>query len=403
MKASNLREVYRIFDPQEPLKDEGLREYYVERESPIDKMIQAIESANKPSKILFAGTRGNGKTTELNRLVDKIKDDFFVVSFSIKDRLDMVDVRYTDILLAIGSGIYEKTTEEIELDEKLKKGLDDWSERVVETIKEEQKGLELGAGFSAIVKLMGTIKSQSTTKEIMRKVLEPRMSDLIDNINRIIFAAENDKKLGKKLLVVVDDLDKIAPKQAEELFFEYATTLIQPKCRIIYTVPITIPFSNKFQHVIRFFDHHQILPNIKIFESDGTLNMSNQSFMKKIALNRMDEGLITENALNLAIENSGGILQDFIRIIRNSANIASGREGEKIEKEDVEKIISDIRNDYIRGLNKVDFDLLREVKRTHEKEDGEKFQSLLFNLVILEYLNDSIWYDVHPSIKGILK
>ncbi|NMG82803.1 MAG: AAA family ATPase [Methanosarcinales archaeon] len=403
MKASNLREVYRVFDPQEPLKGEWLKEYYVERESPIDAMIWAIKSADKPSKILFAGTRGNGKTTELNRLVDKIKNDFFVVSFSIKDRLDMMDVKYTDILLAIGSGIYEKITEEIELDENLKKGLDDWSERVVEVIKEEQKGLELGAGFNAIVKLMGTIKSQSTTKEIMRKAFEPRMSDLIDNINKIIFAAESDEKLGKKLLVVVDDLDKIAPKQAEELFFGYATTLIQPSCKIIYTVPITIPFSSKFQQVIRYFDDHRILPNMKIFERDGTLNTSNQSFMKKIALNRMDKNLITENALNLAIENSGGLLQDFIRIIRNSANIASERENNRIEKEDIEKIISDIRNDYIRVLDKRDFELLHEIKSEHEKGDGDRFQSLLFNLVILEYLNDSIWYDVHPSIKGILK
>ena len=403
MKANNLREVYRVFDPQEPLKGEGLREYYVERESPINAMIRAIKSADKPSKILFAGTRGSGKTTELNRLVDKIKNDFFVVSFSIKDRLDMIDVKYTDILLAIGSGIYEKITEEIELDEKLKKGLDDWSERVVEVIKEKQKGLELGTGFNAIVKLVGTFKSQSTTKEIMRRAVEPRMSDLIENINRIIFAAESDAKLGKKLLVVVDDLDKIAPKQAEELFFGYATALIQPACKIIYTVPITIPFSSKFQQVIRYFDDHRILPNMKIFERDGTLNTSNQSFMKEIALNRMDENLITENALELAIENSGGLLQDFVRIIRNSANMASEKENEKIEKRDVEKIISDIRNDYIRTLDKADFDLLRKIKTAHEKEGGERFQSLLFNLVILEYLNDSIWYDVHPSIKGILK
>ena len=59
MKASNLSEVYEIFDPQEPLKDKKLKEYYVERESPIDNIIRAIRSTPKPSKILFTGTRGN--------------------------------------------------------------------------------------------------------------------------------------------------------------------------------------------------------------------------------------------------------------------------------------------------------------------------------------------------------
>ena len=39
MKASNLPEVYEIFDPQEQLKDEKLKEYCVERESPIDNIL----------------------------------------------------------------------------------------------------------------------------------------------------------------------------------------------------------------------------------------------------------------------------------------------------------------------------------------------------------------------------
>ena len=408
MKASNLSEVYEIFDPQEPLKDEKLKEYCVERESPIDNIIRAIRSTPKPSKILFTGTRGNGKTTELNRLIDELKNDFFIVSFSIDDRLDMMDVKYADVLLAIGSGIYKIVTEEIELNENLKKGLDNWSERIVELVNEEQEGLELGVGFSAMVRLMTKIKSQSTTKDIMRRTIEPRISDLIENINRIIFAAESDEGLGKRILVVVDDLDKIAPKQAEELFFGYATALIQPACKIIYTVPITIPFSNKFQHVIRYFDDHQILPNIKIFERDGELNDDNYELMEKIALNRMDGGLISDDALDLAIKSSGGILQDFIRIIRNSANVASGEEKESIEAEDVERIISDIRNDYLRGLVTEHFEILRRIKSEHNKSeygrsDEETFRDLLYNLVILEYSNYSIWYDVHPAIKGILE
>ncbi len=134
MKASNLSEVYGIFDPQEPLKDEKLKEYCVERESPIDNIIRAIRSTPKPSKILFTGTRGNGKTTELNRLIEELENEFFVVSFSIDDRLDMMDVKYADVLLAIGSGIYEIVTEEIELNENLKKGLDNWSKRIVELV-----------------------------------------------------------------------------------------------------------------------------------------------------------------------------------------------------------------------------------------------------------------------------
>ncbi len=160
--------------------------------------------------------------------------------------------------------------------------------------------------------------------------------------------------------------------------------------------------------MIRYFDDHQILPNIKIFERDGELNEDNYELMEKIALNRMDGGLISDDALDLAIKSSGGILQDFIRIIRNSANVASGEEKESIDREDVERIISNIRNDYLRGLVTEHFEILRRIKSEHNKSeygksDEETFRDLLYNLVILEYSNYSIWYDVHPAIKGILE
>ena len=54
------------------------------------------------------------------------------------------------------------------------------------------------------------------------------------------------------------------------------------------------------------------------------------------------------------------------------------------------------------------FEILRRIKRGHDKSeynksDEEIFRDLLYNLVILEYSNYSIWYDVHPAIKGILE
>jgi len=42
MKASNLSEVYEIFDPQEPLKDEKLKEYCVEQVESYDLHVDEI-------------------------------------------------------------------------------------------------------------------------------------------------------------------------------------------------------------------------------------------------------------------------------------------------------------------------------------------------------------------------
>ena len=101
--------------------------------------------------------------------------------------------------------------------------LDAWSEKIVEQVKEKQGGLEFGAGFWAIVNLAGKVKTQATTREVTRGVMKPRLSDLIDAINRIIIDAE--KELGKNILVIMDDLDKVNLEKGEELFYKHGAEL----------------------------------------------------------------------------------------------------------------------------------------------------------------------------------
>jgi hypothetical protein len=54
-----------------------------------------------------------------------------------------------------------------------------------------------------------------------------------------------------------------------------------------------------------------------------------------------------------------------------------------------------------------DLVILKEIKETHgktlKKENEDRFSDLLYSLVILEYLNNEVWYDVHPAIKGVLE
>ncbi len=89
---------------------------------------------------------------------------------------------YADILLVITTEIYERVPE---LSKELKDYLDAWSEKMVESVREKQSGLDLGAGFRAFVNIAGKMKTQVTTREVTREVVKPRLSDLIDAINKI--------------------------------------------------------------------------------------------------------------------------------------------------------------------------------------------------------------------------
>lgn len=407
MKAKTLSEVYGLFDPQQPLKGEKLGTFYVDRKSNIkEEVLWRIKSSQTPLKIIFPAIRGNGNTTELNKLAEEAEKELFVIFFSSKDNLDMVNVTHVDLLLNVGLQIYQNVKKKTKIDPKLEEALNNWSTKVVEIAREEQQAFDGEVGISAILRLTAAMRDQTSTREVVRRTVEPKLSELLDIINRIIAYAE--EKIGKnKIFIIIDDLDKIAPKQAENLFYGYSTTLTQLQCNILYTIPRSLQISEKYPWILRFFDSKFSIPNIFLVDREGNPNSDNKNLMRDVALYRMEESLIDENALEYAVEMSGGVMHDFIRIIRESAAKAQVNNKKRIKKRDVELFVSDIRNDYLRPLLEEDMQVLTEVKKTHKKflkkEYEDVFTNLLFSLLILEHQNKEVWYDVHPIVKGILE
>jgi hypothetical protein len=147
MKAKSLSDVYDIFDPQKALSGETLKEYYVMRESPVDRHANALRSSRRPLKYLFVGSRRNGKSTELNRLSELLEDDLLIVPFSIRDKLNLYDIEYSDILLILAAEIYKRVSENVELSKELSGYLDSWSEKVIENEKSLGLSGEIKTGF----------------------------------------------------------------------------------------------------------------------------------------------------------------------------------------------------------------------------------------------------------------
>lgn len=87
-KATTLAEVIRYFNPMQPLRGDELKSWYIDRPgNPADKMekyLQGLALNDMPVKILFTGHRGNGKSTELNKLSEKIKNQFIALGRRMK-------------------------------------------------------------------------------------------------------------------------------------------------------------------------------------------------------------------------------------------------------------------------------------------------------------------------------
>ncbi|PKP59282.1 MAG: hypothetical protein CVT88_02680 [Candidatus Altiarchaeales archaeon HGW-Altiarchaeales-1] len=420
-RAESLEEIYDIFDPRQPLKGETLNKFYVSPYKANERFKTLFEKLKKPilkskgsDKFLFGGFKGCGKSTELNRLCEdeEIMNRFLVVKFSIRDKLNIADFDYKDLLMVCTAEIYNcAKAKNIKINEEVLKAIENWAFQltVINTEKEEEK-IEVGAGIGLgidliFAKVLGWIKFGSEMRKEMRKEIEPKIPELLGHINRML----GEIKRKTDVLLVVEDIDKLYVGDAEKLFSSYASPFLQLNCKAIFTFPFALMLSPNWGIVSRTFANPIILPNVTIHEKRSNKKVEeNYAIMREIFMKRANENLIAQDALDECIKYSGGVIYDFIRIIRNAANHASVEENNKIEKNDVKITIMEMRENYT-FLNEEHIEKLKYVYKKKElsmgkgEEGSKSVMELLGSLSVLKYYNSEEWFDVHPIIEYKMK
>jgi hypothetical protein len=77
----------------------------------------------------------------------------------------------------------------------------------------------------------------------------------------------------------------------------------------------------------------------------------------------------------------------------------------KINNEILTLALRNLRNDFARQIGTDLFPVLVQVYQTLKSKDmdGDAFVKLLHGLMVLEYQNDELWYDVHPIVVDLLQ
>jgi hypothetical protein len=403
--AEDLDLAWSNFDPFYPLPANS--PFHVEREGrPLGKLKRALLRHHRfAPKYFFSGHRGCGKSTELNILADddEIHNNFFIVKYSVKEVCDVNNLNYVDVLFSIGAELY---LQYIEAGKKLEPGLIEQLEAwkgVIEKTTEKQISIETsveGGLKTFFLSVLAKIKAEDTSRDIIRKTIEPKLSELIDKINLIIANIESNEK--KKVLVLIDDLDKPRLEQAKEIFYNNQTAITQPACYIVYTVPISIFFAQEF---IAIRESKFFLPNVKLHHKNdrNSKYVEGYGLMKQFVFHRMKEELIEPKALDLAIRMGAGVFRETARIMQIAADSAIEHERNQIIEEDVKRGEREIRSDFRRILKSDDYTTLQEICKDNEIHGIEKIGHLLHNLSVLEYMNDETWCDIHPTLVELVE
>lgn len=410
--AYNLDDAWANFELDLPLKPEPDGRpnlFYVDRPgNPLTRLErELLRSYRIPPKKFFSGHRGCGKSTELRRLAAApgINEKFWPVHFSIRDLADVNNLDFKDVLIAIGSELFTQYQQRgsKKLEKQTLKELDSWRGEIEEKVTIVRAGrmegeleAKLGEFFA---QLGGKIKLEPKTRHEVHQIFDRNVTGLVDVINKI--ATEITSKEKKYPLVLIDDLDKPDLKIAKSIFFERREIMLQPTCPIVYTVSSPLFYSPEFE-AIR--DREIFLPNVKLHEQGQPEIRSPEGYytMRMFVHKRMDVSLITDEALDMATQMSGGVFREMSRVLRSSIDHALAAGRLRIETADVENAAAEIRSSYLRLLTAEQRRLLYRVRQENSCDQPEKLAPLLQLLAALEYTNGEVWYDAHPALWPLL-
>lgn len=425
-RATTLKTAFRVCNV-EPLEGEDLDRYYVDlsevRKTEAIAGVSNILDFQEPEQfttILFTGHRGCGKSTELKRIQKHWEKDYRVIYLEVDEETDINDVSYTDFyLIAIKQVEFEMRRLKLKLDSRLMDNFEAWfkdvteeTEQTVESSVSIEGEATLGpeAPFLAklLVKLLAQIKGSDKQKKTIRQTLEKDISRLKADINLLLNDAV--KKLRKKFpnykgfLIIFDNLDRVPPKVANHLFFDYAAQLQELYCTIIYTVPLSVLYSS--QNAIKNFDSADIVPMVNIYEferdscdlnyNEVSLNAMASLVERRVEVDKIFES--REQLLELA-KASGGHVRQLMQMMRRACITASGRGHAKIMAEDVTYAVKQEQFNFERFIPQNHYPVLAQVCLTKTINKDEISELMLFNLSVLEYNGKNRWNYPTPVVK----
>lgn len=408
-RAEDLTAVYNNFSISPLQTKEEFQKFYVPRPTPsIESIKERIERSQENEKYIFMGFRGSGKSTELYRLVNLLdKEKFHPVFFDVFEFLDMNDFDYREFFASLALYLYDSALPLTDIKKEIREDFEEFMMDITK-IKESEVSKEKGLGLSFEKFIVAKLGSEARTRNITRANLENKITDLMVKLNSLIVEIESN--LEKKHVIVVDGLDKFSRfKQAEDFFYNNYRLLTQISCHVIYTFPIDLAYSPRFQLIRHAFDEDLILPQPPVrTKALDKIYEKGFEFYKKIAEKRVNLDLIEEKALEDAIISTGK-LTEFILTIREAAIESSSAQKDVIGLDDVLFSLEKLRRTYDRTLT---VEELKKLVDIHEKKEARDIavgdsvvRNLLFSLTVVEYENEEEgkWCEVNPLLFPLIE
>lgn len=431
--ATNVKECLRTLK-NGPLTDDNFDMFYVEFEEQqredITKRLNfqlEVGSGYSYNKYIFAGYRGVGKSTELIR-VSRFCQDYHTVFVDACDASGN-GVSYTNLLVeivravcnyVIAKGIVKENdtafeflcnywNSEIEIDSIIS-SLDESVESkdanafvngefktkfgILDKLK-----LLISAGLKASVSLGDKYSKSTSVDEVVKTVISKNDTAFIEALNQML--DELDRKLdGKHLLIIIENLDRsMFTDLVHEVFCEHSDAFISIHSTMINTFPIYALHDPKYVAVRDVYDSIYNLGTIKIIDYNTKKYIPESvDSLKRLIDKRIKPGIIEDDALELAIKKSGGLIRDLFGILADAVTSAGIDGRELVSINDVLKGVHSLEYVFFNrlGSNEVLNEIENIFNHPIQQFITDELRELLCVELVLEYGTGI--YVVHPVI-----
>lgn len=359
------------------------------------------------TKYFVSGSRGAGKSTVINgiRVDPEIRERYVIIGFSVHDYLNLDDAS-ADQLIAV---LIALVVEAVQSYEGLAKaGLPEVKEALAELrtlLREAMPHVRLD---SVDVKLFGLaaakFKDSGGIRTTFRQYMGRNPTAVLDLLDRLLDVLQ--RAADKEVLIVIDDLDKVADSKAQSDFFSTKLTqLLRPRCRAIYTYPMELernPDYSSLKAQKKF-----VFRNVKLIVGvdDDTLRPDGTRVLSKFIEHRLDgpiERYIEPSLLPQMYRYSSGNFRELARIVGLGFESADILERDRLDDECLRSALKILRRDYASFM--LSYRGVLEAVANRESLDIEPrvLGPLIQSLALVEFPNDPGWLGVHPIIVDLL-
>jgi hypothetical protein len=429
-KARTLRDIRRVCGLGPLNSGEDLDKFWVNTDAArtvqfgLRSRIRRTLEDDHDVRILVYGHGGCGKSTELSKLVQELGADYFTVRFSIRNEMNLTAVQAEDLLLVLTERLLQEAQDKgLRIGDAALKPVHDYFATVTRTTTQGREsslavGAEASAGtgfFGPLLKLLASVKGEIKlnvhSTETVVAALRKRPADLLQQINVVINAVRQAIPGGRRLLLIIEDLDKLDIASARRVFIENVNLLTGIVADIIYTIPI-FTFHSPDASILENHFHACGLAMIKVAEWNGK-PAPGFDVVRQILLRRIEDTTIAPAALDLLIHKTGGVLQHAFEVLRNAALLDNA--ATPLSEADIAEALKFKRSEFwseialpatkVEGVNSLDqlYDRLAEYaacqlkgQKNPPKVDATN-QILLRSCALVEYNGDR-WYGVHPLV-----